>query len=230
MSDMNLNYFSRRSSDPVLLRVFPVMMLSSVLAIIFLLMRMGYTASFAFLFLGWNLFLAWIPFVVSLSFRKESRMKWWLKGALFIVWLLFFPNAPYLLTDLVHLKPRTGIPLWYDLMLILSFAWNGLMLGFASLYNIHAFIREIAGALKAWILVIGLLILCGFGIYLGRFLRWNSWDMLINPIDVLNDSLHIIMHPFENIQSLGFTLIFSLFLVVSYLTLLVLIRPDEKGP
>jgi uncharacterized membrane protein len=225
---MITRFLNLREWSPLVLRMLPVMVFSSALAMVLLVLRIERTSSFSFLFLVWNLFLAWIPFGVSLAFRKEIAMQWWARGGLFIVWLLFFPNAPYILTDLIHLKQRAGVPLWYDLMLILAFAWSGLMLGFASLHNVHVFIRETLGWMKAWAVVIALLGSCGFGIYLGRFLRWNTWDILMNPGDVLRDSLDIIVHPFANIQPIGFTLIFSLFLVVSYLTLLVLIKPDEK--
>lgn len=225
---MLLHFISKKDWSPVVLRMFPAMIFSSGLAMMLLLFRLERTSSPAFLFLVWNLFLAWIPFGISLAFRKEISMKWWARGGLFVLWLLFFPNAPYILTDLIHLHKREGIPLWYDLMLILAFAWSGLMLGFASLHNVHVFIREKFGLMKAWMIVLGLFLLCGFGIYLGRFLRWNSWDMLMNPLKVLEDSFDIIVDPFANIQPIGFTLIFSLFLAVSYLTLLVLIRPDEK--
>lgn len=221
-------YFNKGEWSLLQLRIIPVMTLSSALALILLLLRMEQTSSLTFVFLAWNLFLAWIPFAVSLAFGKEFKTYGWVRGGLFIVWLLFFPNAPYLLTDLIHLKQRVGIPLWYDLMMILTFAWSGLMLGFASLHNIHVFIREKIGSAGAWAAITALLTLCGFGIYLGRFLRWNSWDMVIDPAGVLKDSLNLIAHPSANIQPWGFTLIFSFFLVVSYLTLLVLVKQYEK--
>lgn len=139
-------YFNKGEWSLLQLRIIPVMTLSSALALILLLLRMEQTSSLTFVFLAWNLFLVWIPFAVSLAFGKEFKTYGWVRGGLFIVWLLFFPNAPYLLTDLIHLKQRAGIPLWYDLMMILTFAWSGLMLGFASLHNIHVFIREKIGS------------------------------------------------------------------------------------
>jgi uncharacterized membrane protein len=222
-----LKYFGL-PGDRLCTRMLPVLMFSSALAMTLLIARIELTSSRAFLFLAWNLFLAWIPYALSFALQKDLIIPWWMRAGIFIMWLLFFPNAPYILTDLLHLHPREGMPLWFDLLLLLSFAWTGLMLGLASLLNVHEFFRENMSSLKAWLLVLAIALLCGFGIYLGRFLRWNSWDAFVNPGPILRTSWNILSDPFGNMKATGFTLIFSGFLVVSYLTLLVLVRPHEK--
>ena len=106
-----------------------------------------YKWNVSFLFLIWNLFLAWIPYWIALCIPKIYeffKSKIIIAFAL-LLWLLFFPNAPYILTDLLHIKVRTPIPLWYDVMMILTFAWTGLMLGFLSLFEVQLFLQKFIG-------------------------------------------------------------------------------------
>jgi len=133
-------------------------------------------------FLPWNLFLAWVPFVCALIISALSRRgNALLVVPMCIVWLLFLPNAPYLITDLVHLGPVREAPFWFDVLLLASFAINGLLLGFASLAMVQQSVRRRWGPVWGWLLAFVALGLCGYGIYLGRFLRWNSWDVLDSP-------------------------------------------------
>ena len=119
---------------------------------------------------------SWIPptlaWMLWLAVDKLQRP---LVGlALLPVWFLFFPNAPYIITDLIHLRVRDAVPIWYDAALLFSFAWNGLILGFVSLWVVQSLVTHRWGATAGWLLALGTLIAGGFGIYLGRFLRWNS--------------------------------------------------------
>ena len=97
-----------------------------------------------FLFLAWNLFLAWVPVLLStwMVHLQASRWKHLYFFGIFIVWIFFWPNAPYLLTDLLHLRQRFGVPIWYDLFLLLSFAWTGLMLGLISLMQVQLVVNQ----------------------------------------------------------------------------------------
>jgi uncharacterized membrane protein len=115
------------------------------------------------------------------------------------------PNAPYLITDLIHLYQRPEIPLWYDIGLLMSFVWAGCFLAVASLNMMHQIIRDYVGRAGSWIIVMGMLGLCGLGIYMGRFLRWNSWDIFLYPTDVLGDIGHRLIHPFSHMQAYGVT-------------------------
>jgi uncharacterized membrane protein len=187
--------------------------------------------SYSFLFLIWNLFLAWIPYWIALSIEKAARLtnSRLIIGGMLITWLLFFPNAPYILTDLLHLKSRSPIPKWYDMMVLVSFAWTGLMLGFLSLYEIQLFLQKRLHAKLAWMLTISAIILCAFGIYLGRFLRWNSWDAITNPTTLLQDIIASLSSPLAYSNTIKITLVFSGFLLLAYLTLVALIGEGDPS-
>lgn len=144
--------------------------------------ELGYGA-YAYRFLFWNLVLAWVPLVAALAFYDRYRRG---DGALRLApwvgfWLLFLPNAPYIVTDFVHLNPQTQTPLWFDGILFAAFGCTGLLLGFASLYLVHAVVRHRFGAAWGWQCVIAALGLASVGVWLGRLLRWNSWDVLLRP-------------------------------------------------
>ena len=223
------NLIPRSVNRDLLLKI---MMVSSAMSIILLSFRMYLSGTPAYIFLGWNLFLAWIPFLCSMCIHeiKIYSNRKFVSFLLFGIWLLFFPNSPYIITDLFHLHPRPGMPLWFDLFLIISFAWNGLMLGFASLIIVQKWLSEHFKEWITWTLVIVLMFLCGYGVYLGRFGRWNSWDVLANGKDLGVNILHDIVYPFQNMRMLGVTTIFGTFLLLGYLTLLALmnINKNEK--
>lgn len=174
-----------------------------------------------FIFLIWNLFLAWIPYLIALNLEGITRLKGGgiLAGMALLLWLLFFPNAPYIITDLLHLKHRADIPKWYDLMLFFSFAWTGLMLGFLSLQEVQLFLKKRLGHGKARLLVCLSLVLCGFGIYLGRFLRWNSWDLFANPRPLMADLFEILSNPLLHMHTLGLAIVLSGLLLLAYFTI-----------
>ena len=131
----------------------------------------------------WNLFLAALPLLWSSAFQSAvARKRWVWASVAFVLWILFLPNAPYLLTDLIHLRPKPGVPQWYILAMLLSCAATGTLIGYISLLDVHAAIERRFGFTAGWLLALSSLMLCGFGIYLGRFLRWNSWDALTRPM------------------------------------------------
>ena len=181
-----------------------------------------------FLFLVWNLFLAVIPFAISTMLgTARGPLRARLLVPVGAAWLLFFPNAPYILTDLFHLERRAGVPLWYDLALILSCAWNGLMLAYASLADMQRLVQQRLGTGAGWAFATLALLLSSFGIYLGRYLRFNSWDVLANPLTLFFDIVNRILHPFSVPGTWGVTLIFGLFLLVGYGTVRLLGRAHE---
>jgi uncharacterized membrane protein len=207
-------------------RLVKTMAISSALCVTLLLLRMQWSGHLFYVFLAWNLFLAWIPFLCSvlLAEAKEKNRSKYLLLLLFGGWLLFFPNSPYIVTDLFHLRTKEGIPLWFDLVLILSFAWNGLLLGFASLFEIRRFLSSYLSAAIVNAFTVFLMILCSFGIYLGRYPRWNSWDLISNPVALFADIFNMLLHPTQNTRMVGVTFFFSLFLIAAYCTLAALIR------
>lgn len=181
--------------------------------------RVAYSDNLHYAALVWNLFLAWIPFVLALAGNDRSR-----RGgsrltlvALGVLWLLFFPNAPYIVTDLKYLGTWTGAPIWYDVVLASAAAWGGLALGFLSLYLMQAVVRRLAGTVNAWFFVLGALALSSFGIYLGRFQRWNSWDLFVRPQALLADALTPLAHPLDHPKMVAVTMLFTAFLGVTYL-------------
>jgi uncharacterized membrane protein len=187
--------------------------------------RLLYFDSHAYAFLGWNLMLATIPFVVSqwLVLTPNRSNSSLIAAGLF--WLLFFPNAPYLVTDLMHIsRNQPPVPIWYDLILLLWFAWNGVTLGFLSLLDLHAIIERRLNARAAWLFAGGAIMLGSFGIYVGRYLRWNSWNVFTSPTAVLTDVVSRLAHPLEYPEAYGVTVFFSAFLFLGYAVLRSLVR------
>ena len=155
------------------------------------------------------------------SIARQPR-RWWLLLLPGILWLLFFPNAPYLVTDLIHLRSYPPVPAWYDIGLLISFAWTGCFLAVASLYSMHQIIRDYTGRSVSWLIVAGMIGLCGLGIYVGRFLRWNSWDLLQDPLSIAKDMYGIVRHPMANLPTYVFTILFTLLFLFIYVTIVLL--------
>jgi len=196
----------------------PALAAASALCVATVEYRGHHTGDEFYEFLVWNLVLAWVPFVLAIGAYSAAR-----RGAgvvtvvLGVLWLLFFPNAPYLLTDFIHLHESTATPLWYDALMLASFAWTGVILGFASLYLMQIVWRRAAGPLVSWLCVLGALALASFGVYLGRFLRFNSWDALVRPrliADVIRSELE---NPFRNPRLFASLVALTAGLTIGYL-------------
>jgi uncharacterized membrane protein len=200
-----------------------------------LTIRMDRVGEPAFAFLTWNLFLAWIPFLLAICVaavhaRGGPRVLLWVLGA---GWLLFLPNAPYILTDFIHLGRVGGAPLWFDAALIGTFAAVGLLLGLASLLVVHYVVEARAGRVVGWAVAVGSLVLSAIGIYLGRFPRFNSWDVIADPAGLGLVVLERLADPLGNPFLLRFGLVMSLLLLGSYLVTWVLgrgIMGPVRGP
>ncbi|GJM34942.1 MAG: hypothetical protein DHS20C18_39430 [Saprospiraceae bacterium] len=178
----------------------------------------------SFLFLAWNLLLAWIPYLLAILLERKAQQGirlLWLLPILF-GWLLFFPNAPYIVTDLLHLQHRPPLPLWYDLLLLFSCAWTGLMLGFLSMLKVHQVLDTRLGPGLSWAVVVASISLTGFGVYLGRFLRWNSWDLFTQPLAIIRDILMVISQPLAHLQTFGLAIVLTAMLLLGYFTLIVI--------
>lgn len=180
----------------------------------------------AFAFLRWNLFLAWVPFVLAICLatvhhRGGPRPLLWVLGG---AWLLFLPNAPYILTDFIHLGRVGGVPLWFDAALIGTFAAAGLALGLASLLIVHRIVEARAGRLAGWVIAVGSLLLSVMGVYLGRFPRFNSWDVITDPDGLVAVVLQRLADPFGNPFLLRFGLYLSVLLLGCYLVAWVVER------
>ena len=171
----------------------------------------------------WNLFLAVVPLLWSLAFQAASaRNRPALAASFFCLWLLFLPNAPYLFTDLIHLHSSPHVPLWYVLAVLMSCAGTGTLLGYLSLNDVQKVIEQKYGTKMGWAVAAGSLLLCGFGIYLGRCLHWSSWDVFIHPISLLRTIAEQAIHPGAQPNPIAVTLVFGLGLTVGYIALRVL--------
>lgn len=182
------------------------------------LFRVFYSETNVFLFLNWNLFLAFIPWACSsiIVLHPQLQQKKLVIILLLCIWLLFFPNAPYILTDLFHLKLQLNMPVWFDLVLIIAYAWTGLLLGFMSLTDIERFLRRYLSPRKTIIFSSLLLFVGSFGIYMGRYLRWNSWNIINEPLRLLYDIGDRIADPFSHPRTWGVTLAMGLLLNMMY--------------
>lgn len=195
------------------------LVLASALCAALLAVRGVYSRQLAFTAFLWNLFLAWVPVLVAVpiyALRARGVNQPVLTGVLLVIWFLFFPNAPYIITDLQHLYPRPGVPFWYDMITIMAFALTGWFLGYLSLYLLQEVVRSWFGRAASWTFALVMLGLSSFGIYLGRFLRWNSWDVLLAPLATLGDAARI-AHPVNNPQAAAFSATFFAFSLVCYL-------------
>jgi len=220
-----------------------VLVLSSAAGLALLAFRVYYSGTAGYIFMPWNLFLAWVPlafalplFVLARRGRSHAATLW----TLGLLWLLFFPNAPYLLSEFVHLQwgasqrplhlldglsPHRFVPAWFDAILLLTFAWNGLIVGFLSLHLVQQTIRARAGAALGWAAAVLVLGLSGFGVSLGRFQRWNSWDLFFNPLPLLSDVAGRLFNPLAHPQTTAVTVLFWLFLLMAYLSVHALRAP-----
>ncbi|MCU0508195.1 MAG: DUF1361 domain-containing protein [Anaerolineae bacterium] len=184
--------------------------------------------------LQWNLFLAWLPMLGALVAynlgKRYGRRGWPLILPFLLGWLLFFPNAPYILTDFIHLGSRGGAPLWYDLLMVATYALTGLFLGLVSLYLMQSLVRRAFGAATSWVFTLSVLAMTGFGVYLGRFPRWNSWDVLTDPTALLLDVWSRLSNPLANSRTFVFSMLFSLCLAAMYFVMVSVIHlRDENG-
>jgi uncharacterized membrane protein len=207
-----------------------LLVVSSALSVTLSLARIWYSDTRHYIFMNWNLLLAWSPLLLAyLLWRldagrglRQAPGRSVLMLLIFGCWLLFFPNSPYILSDLIHINPRDNVPVWYDAMMVFSYAWNGLVLGFVSLWLVQQLTARWFGRAASWLFVTATLTATGFGIYLGRFQRWNSWDVLVDPLGMARQVLVYALNPLDHPRTVGVTLLFGGFLTVAYLTVTLL--------
>lgn len=189
-----------RRGRRALVAVTTLLVLGSIAATAMIGYRIQLTGNTLFTPLSWNLFLAWVPFPLALLVHRAHRRG--APGALLVAglvpWLLFLPNAPYLLTDFIHLYPRPGVPLWFDAALIGAHAGVGLLVGLVSLLLVHRVAAERWGAAIGWLVSVAALLLSTLGVYLGRVLRFNSWDVVTDPLALLGVVLQRLVDPLGN--------------------------------
>lgn len=202
-------------------RISASLFLANGFAIGLLVIRFFLTHRLTYAFLLWNLVLAWVPLVcawVVFQTKKPPAAWRWLWIPVFL-WFIFFPNAPYLLTDLGHLARLSEwalAPLGFDVVMILVFTLNGLLLGMLSIFLMEDVWRRTLRSNVATALSILSLVFTGFGMYLGRFLRWNSWDVFHQPGLLVHDVFVRVIDPLQHGMTWGFTALYSGFLIALY--------------
>ncbi|HET8930129.1 MAG TPA: DUF1361 domain-containing protein [Acidimicrobiales bacterium] len=174
-------------------------------------------------FLVWNLFLAWVPLVAAIAVSRASRPVAVVAG---VVWLVFLPNALYLVTDLVHLVD--GSTLWRHILQFGFAAWTGTLLAVVSLRIVHRRAERETGRAAGWLVVAAAVVAAGIGVAIGRFQRWNSWDLLTEPDSIAHGTLSWVRSPFADARITGVALAVTAFFGIAYLTVWAL-TPDA-GP
>jgi uncharacterized membrane protein len=218
--------FRRETAVPIL-----ALSLASAITVILIAARVLWTRDLFYGALVWNLFLAWLPLVFALlagdEFRPAEARNWRFLGFAG-AWLLFFPNAPYIFTDVVHLTTYFYRHFWVDLVLILLCALTGLVLGFVSLFLMQGIVRRLFGNLISWAFIVAVAGLSAFGIYLGRFLRFNSWDVIWKPLALSRGISNWASNPLAHSNSYAFPMLFAVFLFLAYLMLYALTRLEHS--
>jgi uncharacterized membrane protein len=182
------------------------------LALVF--MRMVKTHQLSYLFLFWNLFLAFIPlwFINRSNKSTNQYLKWFLVGTS----LLFLPNAPYVLTDLFHLHKSTIVPMWYDLILIVSFALLSLIYFVKAAHIIFGIIKLHVKSYLFEPIKLLVFMSCGYGIYLGRYLRFNSWDLITDPLILADGIVNSLINENAYKETFAVTFVFGIFLYLLF--------------
>jgi uncharacterized membrane protein len=184
-----------------------------------------WTHNVRYSFLLWNLFLAWLPLLFAMlacELDRRGERRNWRFASLVAAWLVFFPNAPYIFTDVIHLTMTFYRHFWVDLSLVLLCALTGFVLGFVSLYLMQAVVARLFGRVIGWCFIAGVAGLAGFGIYLGRFLRFNSWDVFARPGQLSRSIGAWVANPAAHPSGLAFAALFGTFVFIAYVMLYAL--------
>ena len=211
----------RRGSLSTSATIHEWLLVSSCFSCLLLAGRMIATYSLGYIFLPWNLFLAFVPYWIS----------WWMMRNISIIqnkiklllalaaWLLFIPNSFYIITDLFHFTNIKSAPKWFDLLLIFSFAWNGILCGIISLRRVEIILSPLKGKEFSFFIIFVVMWLNAFGIYIGRYLRYNSWDVISDPFSLASEIATMVFHPFDNLWEWGMISCYSIFMTLLYVTL-----------
>jgi uncharacterized membrane protein len=199
-------------------RVLVALGASSALSVATLAVEIHQSGDSFYRFLVWNLFLAWIPVVAALVATAAAQRRAVVIAVISsAAWLVFFPNAPYMLTDYIHLGDGfSTAPLWYDALMLSAFAWTAVLLGFFSLYLMQRLWTPFAGPIGSWVLVVLALALASFGVYLGRFVGVNSWDALLRPRRIVHVVAHEFDNPLHHPALVGVIVVVTAFLLTGY--------------
>ena len=210
----------------------------TILCSLFLFGRIIYFSSAGYIFLIWNLFLAWLPYCLSFVYTNHKFKRKYVQFIFGLTWFIFYPNAPYMLTDFIHLSKynfygdivdgkrvfSSDFSNWYDFFLISIFVIISLALSYLSLSIMHKYIKDKYNNMYGWVFICAISIVSGFAIYLGRFTRLNSWEIVSNPIYLMN----VIRSNFT-VQCLLFTILFGTLILIVYLTFFIMNKNHSQN-
>ena len=203
--------------------IFLLLAATSILAVMMVAFRSMHFHTVFYGFLIWNLILAWTPIfpaIVLAKKRVQGIAGFLIASIIFLIWLVLFPNSTYIVTDIIYLKDLPWVPFWFDIVMFIIFIWNGLFLGFFSLLLVHRFLEQLLkGKFIPWLIVIFVIFLSSFGIYLGRFKRWNTWDIIKRPSELSSDMLEPFINPIQHVSTFGFIILYGVFLLIIYASL-----------
>ena len=228
MAEVREAHLPKTGADPIPTAIYVILGGISALCVLLVAVRSIRMDDESFRFMLWNLFLAWLPLIVSMiAYQTARRLNGFLQIACSTVlgagWLLFYPNAPYLTTDFIHMifKPYhpESLILWYDLVVFFLFSWCGLLLGYASMRHFHAIVRLYANDSAGWLFIAAVSFLGGFGVYLGRVIRLNSWDALFSPFRLIEGIMEGL-----NKDAFIFTILIGTLILILYVSLYALRR------
>ena len=214
-------------APPSYRRVLYALVFSCGVSLLLFILRSVESQTDRYWFLIWNLVLAWLPLAFAWWLAGRLRKTSWLTWqnlALTFLWLGFLPNSFYVVSDLIHLHETGEVSLLYDIVMFSSFIFNAAIVGFMSLFIVHRELLKRIAHKKAHVVVGMVLLACSFAIYLGRSLRWNSWDVLVNPAGILFDVSDRIVNPISHPQSFVTTMTFFLLLTSVYCVIWELVR------
>lgn len=203
-------------------RLVSALMVSNLVSVLLFLVRITQSENIRYWFLLWNLVLAWVPLGIVLVLRNRlayTRWLTWQNVLLSALWLGFLPNSFYLVSDLVHLHSTGEVSLLFDSVMFLNFILNGLASGYASILLMHQMLLKYFSQKQVHGFVAGIFLLCSFAIYLGRELRWNTWDILVNPAGILFDVSERVINPLTHSEVFSITALFFVFLSSIYIVI-----------
>lgn len=213
---------TEQPEKPVLFRLIASLLLLSAVSAFLLASRIIDSQSLRYNFLLWNLFLAAIPVFLAWWLAYRIRQFGWLKWqqiGLTFAWFAFLPNSFYIITDLIHLRATYEADLLFDVVLLMSFIINGLVLGYISVYLVHRELIKRLSYNSSYAIIAVLFLAVSFAICLGRYTRWNSWDIILRPAGLLFDVSDRLLYPTSHLQTYQttavlFLLLFSLYAVI----------------
>lgn len=206
-----------------------MLLLTSVFGMSLFVIRWIVSSQDLFSFLPWNLMLAFIPYYITKKWQQKPQ---WIESGMkfiyiFLTWLLFIPNSFYIITDLFHLQLSDGMLRWFDLVLIFSFAWSGILLGIVSVSRMTTIVLHRFAIRNELVFLLPLMGMIAWGVFIGRFMRFNSWDILANPFELIGDVGYMLVHPFRHAYSWSMVGCFAVLLLFLYLTMKKMVKHIE---